>query len=485
MSERYDLVIIGGGTAGLVSAAGGASLGAKVALIERDKLGGDCLYTGCVPTKALVKSARVAKLVDTSEDFGIKSGSMEVDFPAVMERMKRIVEKAGEADDPDRFRKLGVDVLLGDEASFASPEEINVDGRRLRAPNSIVATGSHAVAPPVSGLEEVGYLTNVEALSLEKLPKSMTIIGSGPIGCEFAQIFARFGCDVAMIDMVEKPLSKEDPEISAEILRCLEADGVSFHGGFTVEEARTEDGEKVLSATNKVGERSELRSEEILVAAGRAPTAGSLALGNAGVGIEKTGIPVDELMRTSAPNIYAAGDITGKLLFTHVAEYQGRIALRNALFPIKTRADYRVVPWTTFTDPEVARVGMTEDEAREEHGSGVKVYRKEFADVDRAVADGETAGLAKIVTTRRGKILGGHIIGPDAGNLIHEIVLAMKKNIPIQTLSQTIHVYPTLAQINQRVADEYYREKLFSGPATKAFSAFFSARRMVRGRRGL
>jgi pyruvate/2-oxoglutarate dehydrogenase complex dihydrolipoamide dehydrogenase (E3) component len=484
LSEKYDLVVIGGGTAGLVSAAGGASLGAKVAIVERDKLGGDCLYTGCVPTKALVKSARVAKLVETSEDFGIKSGGMEVDFPAVMARMRNIIKTAGEADDPDRFRSLGVDVFLGDEASFVSSEEINVDGRRLRAASSIVATGSHATAPPVSGLEEVGYLTNVGALSLEKLPDSMVIIGSGPIGCEFAQIFARFGCDVAMMDMVEKPLAKEDPEIRDEMLRCLEADGISFHGGFTAEAARMEGGEKVLSATNGRGEKTEVRAGEILVAAGRAPSAGSLALENAGVSIEKTGIPVDELMRTSAPNIYAAGDITGKLLFTHVAEYQARIALRNALFPIKTRADYRVVPWTTFTDPEVARVGMTEDEAREAHGSGVKVFRKEFSDVDRAMADGETAGLAKIVTTGRGKILGGHIIGPDAGNLIHEVVLAMKKNIPIQTLSQTIHVYPTLAQINQRVADEYYREKLFSGPATKAFSAFFSARRMVRERRG-
>ncbi|MGH3090155.1 MAG: dihydrolipoyl dehydrogenase family protein [Rubrobacteraceae bacterium] len=480
MISRYDLVVIGGGTAGLVSAAGGASLGAKVALIERDKLGGDCLHTGCVPTKTLVKSARVAKLINTSEEFGIKSGDMEVDFPAVMDRMRGVIEKAGEADDPNRFRNLGVDVFLGSEASFVSPEEIQVDGGRLRAASSIIATGSHAVAPPITGLEEVGYLTNIEALSLDRLPKSLTIVGSGPIGCEFAQIFARFGCDVAMMDMVEMPLAKEDPEMRAEILHCLQSDGVSFYGGFTAEEARLEDGEKVISATNERGENMELRAEEILIAAGRAPTVESLALESAGVRLEKTGIPVDELMRTSAPNIYAAGDITGEFLFTHVAEYQGRIALRNALFPIKTRANYRVVPWTTFTDPEVARVGMTEDEAREKYGSDVRVYRKEFADVDRAMADGETAGLAKIVTTKKGRILGGHITGPDAGNLIHEVVLAMQKNIPIQILSTTIHVYPTLAQVNQRVADEYYREKLFSGPAAKVFSTFFAARRKVR-----
>jgi len=345
----------------------------------------------------------------------------------------------------------------------------------------ILATGSHSVAPPIEGLEEAGYLTHVEALRLRRLPRSLIVIGSGPIGCEFAQIFSRFGSNVTLLDAVPLPLPKEDPEVGDLLREVLVSDGVAFHGGYKADEARLEDGEKVITASNGRGEKIEVRAEEILIAAGRGPTAGSLALENAGVELEKTGLKVDEHLRTTAPNVYAAGDITGKYLFTHVAEYQGRTALRNALFPLKTKADHRVVPWTTFTDPEVARVGLTEQQAREEHGA-VSVYRQSFAGVDRALADGETTGFVKIVTGRRGRILGGHIIGPDAGNLIHEVALAMHKNIPIQTLSTMIHVYPTLSQANQRAADNYYREKLFTDRTRRAFSVFFGARRLLERR---
>ena len=310
----------------------------------------------------------------------------------------------------------------------------------------------------------------------------MVVVGSGPIGCEFAQIYARFGCEVNMISSSPLPLPKEDPEIGELTRQVLVSDGVTFHGGYRAEEARTENGEKVLVAKNKSGEKIEVRVEEILLAAGRAPTAGSLALENAGIELEKSGLTVDENLRTTAENVYAAGDITGKYLFTHVAEYQGRTALRNALFPVRTKADYRVVPWTTFTDPEVARVGLTEEQARREHDK-VKVFRQEFSGVDRAIADGETTGFVKIVTDGRGKILGGHIIGPDAGNLIHEVVLAMQKNVPVQTLSTMIHVYPTLAQANQRAADDYYREKLFTPRTKKALSYFFDGRRWLEARR--
>ncbi len=493
MKKRYDLVVVGGGTAGLVSAAGAASLGASVALAERDKLGGDCLYRGCMPTKTLVKSARVAHLMGRSEEYGIRSSSHEVDFPAVMDRVDRIIRRAAEQDDPDRLRKMGVDIFLREEASFVSPEEVSVDGRRLGARSVILATGSHSITPPVEGLEDVGYLTHVEALGRRRLPRSLIIIGSGPIGCEFAQIYARFGSKVTLLDTVPLPLPNEDPEIGALVEEVLASDGVAFHGGYKAEEARVEVGDtgavatgkkdataplKVITASNEWGEKIEVRAEEILIAAGRGPTAGSLALENAGVELEKSGLKVDEYLRTTAENVYAAGDITGKYFFTHVAEYQARTALRNALFPLKTKADYRVVPWTTFTDPEVSRVGLTEQQAREEHRA-VEVYRQEFVGVDRALADGETTGLVKVVTGRRGKILGGHIIGSDAGNLIHEIALAMQRNVPIQALSTMIHVYPTLSQANQRAADDYYRDRLFTDRTRKVFSAFFGARRLL------
>ncbi len=479
MQSRYDLVVIGGGTAGLVSSAGPASLGARVALVERDRLGGDCLFHGCVPTKTLVRSAKVASLINHSEEYGIKNSSYEVDFPSVMERMRRVIERAGEPDDPERFRKLGVDVFLGDEASFTAPDTIAVDGRRISTRSAIIATGSHSVASPIDGLEEVGYLTHVEALRLERLPRSIIIVGSGPIGCEFAQIFARFGSKVSLVSSSPLPLAKEDPEVGEVLKRILIAEGVTFHGGYRAEKARVEDDEKVLVARNGRGEQLEARGEKVLIAAGRAPTAKGLGLEKAGVELEKKGLTVDEHLRTTAPNIYGAGDITGKYLFTHVAEYQGRAALRNAIFPVKTKADHRVVPWTTFTDPEVARVGLTEEQAREQYGKDVLVFRKPFSEVDRAIADGDTEGFTKIVTTGKGRILGGHIIGPDAGNLIHEIVLAMQKDIPIQTLSTTIHVYPTLAQANQRTADNYYREKLFTSRNRKILSAFFDIRRRL------
>ncbi|MGI8648920.1 MAG: dihydrolipoyl dehydrogenase family protein, partial [Rubrobacter sp.] len=354
--DRYDLVVIGGGTAGLVSAAGGAALGAKVALIERDRLGGDCLYHGCVPTKTLVKSASVAKTINSSEEFGIKNSGAEIDFPAVMARMRRVVERAGEADDPARFRELGVEVLLGEDASFVSPEEVAIGGKRLRAKSFIIATGSEASVPPVDGLSEAGYLTNIEALQLSELPASLAILGSGPIGCEFAQIFARFGVEVTVISDTS-PLPKEDPEVGRLIKAVLEADGVTVHEGFLADAVRVETGEKVMVAKNELGQEITVRSEEILVAAGRAPVTGTLALENAGVEVGKSGITVDEYLKTTAENIYAAGDITGVLPFTHVAEYQAKVALRNALFPVRTKADYSSVPWTTFTAPEVARVG--------------------------------------------------------------------------------------------------------------------------------
>lgn len=480
MNDIYDLIVIGGGTAGLVSASGGASLGAKVALIEYDRLGGDCLYHGCVPTKTLVKSASVAKTIATSEDFGVKSSAPEIDFPKVMSRMRSVIEKAGEADDPQRFRDMGVDVRLGEYARFVSPDTVEVGGERLRARSFIIATGSKSTAPPVDGLEGAGYLTNVEVLQLEELPESMTVLGSGPIGCEFAQIFARFGVKITMVSDTA-PLPKEDPEVGRLMKSVLEADGITVHEGFLVDSVSVEGGEKVMVAKNESGREVTVRSEEILIAAGRAPVTGTLALENAGVEVQKSGITVDEHLQTTNPNIYAAGDVTGVLPFTHVAEFQAKTALRNALFPLgpaRSKIDYSAVPWTTFTSPEVARVGLTEDEARSKY-EDVKVWRKDFTDVDRAMADGETVGFEKIVCRGNGEIVGAHIVGVDAGNIIQELVLAMRKGLKVGDISQTVHVYPTLVQVNQRAADGFYREKLFDVPASSVFRTFFEARKRL------
>ena len=474
----YDLVVIGGGTAGLVAAAGGASLGAKVALVEKNKLGGECLYYGCVPTKALVKSAKVASLMRRAPEFGIAEVGVEVDFPAVMRRMRAIIDKAGEADSPDRFRKLGVEVISG-EAHFEDPTEIAVNGRRLQSRSVILATGSYAKPPPVEGLEETGYVDHVSVLELEKLPRSMVIIGSGPIGTEFAQMFARFGCRVTLISSSPDPLPKEDPEVSAALRKFLEEDGIKVHGGVRAESVRMENGEKVVTAKYKqTGDTFEVRGEELLVAAGRAPTVDGLNLEGVGIALGDNGVKVNEYLKTTAKNVFASGDITGKLLFTHAAEHQSRTALSNALFPIKRKVDYDAFPWTTFTDPEVARVGLTEQQAREQHDD-VKVFRFPFEDLDRAICDGQAEGFVKMVTDRRGDILGGHIIGPEAGNYISEVVLAMRKGISVGELSQTVHVYPTLSESVKKAGDGYYREKLFTERNKKILGGFFTGRRFL------
>lgn len=478
MRSRYDLVVVGGGTAGLVAAAGGAYLGARVALVERDRLGGECLNYGCVPTKALVRSAGVASLMRRAGEFGVKPVEVEVDFPAVMERMREMIRVVGVHDSPGRFRRMGVDVFLESEARLDAPGEVMVDGWRIPARSVILATGSHSSVPPVEGLEETGYMTHVEALRMESLPGSIVIIGAGPVGCEFAQIFARFGCRVSVISSSSLPLPREEQEVSERLLRTLLAEGITFHGGFRAEAARREGKDKVVVARDEAGGAIEERAEEILIAAGRAPTVDGLNLEDAGVELGESGIKVDDNLRTTVPGVYAAGDITGGRLFTHVAEYEGKLALRNALFPVKARADYRVVPWTTFTDPEVARVGLTEEEARREHEM-VEVFRHPFGEVDRAVTDGETEGFVKVVAGKGGEILGAHIIGPGAGDLIHEFVLAMQRGIPLRRLSTMIHVYPTLSQVNQRVADGYYREKLFTATNRKVLGTFFGLRRLL------
>ena len=481
---RYDLLVIGGGTAGLVAAAGGASLGARVALVERDKLGGECLNYGCVPTKALIRSAGVASLMRRAPEFGIRPVPVEVDFPAVMRRMRGAMERAGERDSPERFRSLGVDVKLGEEASFVSAREVSVGGRTLSARSTIVATGSHAKPPPIEGLGEAGYLDNVSVLELEELPRSMVIVGAGPIGTEFAQMFARFGCKVELICSKQNPLPIEEPEVGEAVVRALSADGVRLHPGYHAVAARRENGEKAVVARNSAGGEVEVRGEEILVAAGRAPTVDGLRLENAGVKIGEEGLIVDERLETTAEGIYAAGDIVGGLRFTHAAEYMARIALQNALFPVKSKTDFSAVPWTTFTDPEVARVGLTEKEAREKHGR-VEAYTHELPDLDRAIVDGEGNGFVKIVTGERGRILGGHVVAPDAGDVVAEIVLAMRKGLPITDLSRTVHVYPTISEGVKGAADNYYRNKLFGDRARKALGVYFALLRLIEdGRRG-
>lgn len=462
--KRYDLVIIGGGVAGLVSASGAAQLGARVALVERESLGGDCLRTGCVPTKRLVHAAKVASLMRRMEEFGLEGDPLKVNFQKVMQSMRDVRAEIGKNDDPERFRKMGVDVLFGD-GKFTGPNEFEIKGEKLWGRRFIVATGSRPVMLPIPGLKESGALTNETALELDRLPGSIAILGAGPIGMEFAQVFSRLGSKVTVIEKMGQILPREDKELSDTLFKILSAEGIRIDVCTEVKEVRQSGEVKTLSAHCPTGDKT-YEADEVMIAIGRAPNVEGLNLEAAGVEYDRRkGIKADETLRTTQKHIYACGDVVGQYAFTHVAEYHAGIALSNALFPVvKRKVDYRVVPWSTFTDPELARIGLTEDEAKEKYGSkNVHVYRFQFKDVDRAVIEGEGHGLIKLVCDSKARILGAHILGPHAGELIHEYVLAMRENLPITKISRAIHVYPTDSQGVKRAADQYYKEKLFTG----------------------
>ncbi len=461
--KKYDLIIIGGGVGGLVTASGAAQLGARVALVEKTaSLGGDCLHWGCVPTKRLVHSAKVAMIARRAGEFGVKCGPVTVDFAEVMASMKAVQSKISCNDDPERFRKMGVDVIFGSGA-FEDDHVFNVEGQRLLGRKFLIASGSSPAILPIPGLKEVGALTNITALGLTSLPSSIIILGGGPIGIEFAQIFSRLGAEVTILEKKGQILPREDKELSAALHALLVEEGIKIETCKEFKEiGRSERGKRVLAARSDGDKVYE--AEEIMSAIGRSPNVEGLDLSNAGIEYDKRrGIKSDLSMKTTQGHIYAAGDVTGPFKFTHMAEYQAGLVVSNALFPvIKRRADYRVTPWVTFADPELARVGLTEAEARAKFDK-VSVFRVPFAEVDRALLEGEGKGLIKIVVSKKKQILGAHILGPGAGELIHEYVLAMKAKLPITAISGTIHVYPTVAQGLKRACDAYYTEKLFSG----------------------
>lgn len=464
--ERYDLAVIGGGTAGLVSAAVSAGIGARTALIEQHRLGGECLWTGCVPSKAIIRSASVLHALRHAADYGIEADGGRADFARVMERVRAIIARIEPHDSPERFRSLGVDVIQG-RARFLSPEQAEVDGRRIQSKRWILATGSRTAIPPVPGLENAGYLTHETLWELRALPESLLVMGAGPIGIEMAQAFARLGSRVTVVGAAGQVLEREDPEIAAVLHRQLQREGITLLLGATVTRIRVEDGAKVATISAAAGQ-TEVCATEILVATGRRPNVEEMGLDAIGVEVSKKGVLVDASLRTSAHNVWAAGDVVGPYRFTHVADYQARIAAPNALFPVRRKVDYRVVPWCTYTEPEVARVGLTEAEARDEWGDRAGVFQYAHDSLDRALCDGEPDGLTKIVLDHRGRIVGAHVVGPRAGETIHEAVLAVRHRLKLSDLSGMIHVYPTYPESLKRTADAYLRAKYSGGLARRA-----------------
>ncbi len=458
-SGKYNLVVIGGGTAGLVSAAGAAGLGAKVALIERHLMGGDCLNVGCVPSKALLKAAHVAHDLSKAETFGVRVESeVRVDFDAVMGRMRRLRASISPNDSAHRFAKLGVDVYLG-PASFVGPNQVEVGGQVLTFAKAVIATGGLATSLPVPGLAEAGFLTNETVFSLTKLPRRLVVIGAGPIGCELAQAFRRFGAEVSVVSLDPRLLPREDGDAAAILAAQFEREGVRTALGAKLERVERRGIDKVVVFDRGQG-REELFVDEILVAAGRAPNVEGLKLELAGVEVQKSGVSVDDRLRTTNSRIFAAGDICSPYKFTHAADAMARIALQNALFFGRKKTSALVIPWCTYTDPEIAHVGLYENEAKE-RGYDVETFTTPLHDVDRAILDGETEGFARAhVDKRSGRILGATLVARHAGEMISEMSLAITAGLKIGDIAKTLHAYPTQAEAWKRLGDASQRGRL-------------------------
>ncbi len=457
-SDRYHFVVLGAGTAGLVTAAGAAGLGAKVALVERHLMGGDCLNVGCVPSKAIIRSSRVVAEVHATQRFGIRASAVEVDFPVVMERMRRIRAGISHHDSAERFRTLGVDVFLG-EARFSSPDRVQVGTATLHFNKAVIATGARAVAPPIDGLESAGYLTNETVFSLTERPRRLAVIGAGPIGCELAQAFALLGSEVTLIGKDSQLLVREDRDAARILTEALARDGVQIMLGTRVQRAAATGDSKVLQLERQ-GKAEFLSVDAILVGVGRAPNVEGLNLEAAGVAHEKAGVVVNDHLQTTNPKIYAAGDVCLRHKFTHTADATARIVIQNALFLGSKKLSRLTIPWCTYTTPEVAHVGLYEHDAQ---ATGIKVdtYFIPMTQVDRAITDGAEDGFVKIhVKKGSDQILGATIVADHAGEMISEITLAMVHQVGLGKIGSVIHPYPTQAEAIKKAADAYNRTRL-------------------------
>jgi pyruvate/2-oxoglutarate dehydrogenase complex dihydrolipoamide dehydrogenase (E3) component len=452
MNEPFDIVVIGGGTAGLVTSSGCARLGRKVALIDRAKLGGDCLWTGCVPTKALVASGKLAHQMRNASAYGLEPVEPKISPRAVMESMRAARHAIEHHDAPEKFRALGIDVIDGD-ARFLARDAVEVAGRTLVAKDIVIATGSRTAVPPIDGLAEAGFLDHASFLDRDEFPRSLLILGGGYIGIEFAQIFRRFGCEVTVVEALDEIVNKEDHEVIARVRQILGGEGITIRTKSKVTGVRVENGKKVV----RVGDQ-EIAVDEIFVASGRRGNTDNLGLEAIGVKMNRSYVAVDDYLQTSVPRVWAAGDVHGGMQFTHVAAYEAVKLVRNLLFPGKSRVSYDDIPWGLYTDPEVGHIGMTEHEAREKFGDDVKTYRVEMADVDRAVVDRTTQGFVKFVCDAKGQILGAHALCSNATTVIEEVVLARRKKMKIGELAQLVSPYPSLADSIGKTASLYYQD---------------------------
>lgn len=452
MRRPFDLVVVGMGSGGIVAAEAAAAFGLSVAAVERARVGGDCLWTGCVPSKALLASAKAAHVLRTADRFGLPAAEPQIDRAQVWDRIRGI--QAGIAatdDDPARFRELGIEIVSG-SARLTGPRTVAVDGRRLETRFILLCTGSRPSVPPIPGLAEAGFLTNESLFELERPPGSLVVVGGGPIAVELAQGLRRLGVRVSLLELLPQLLAREEPELAEILTRVLEREGVRVELDVVAQRVSAAGGLKIVEGTQR-GQPVRLEGEEVLVAAGRAPNVTGLGLEEVGVELGPRGVVVDRHLRTSVRSIYAAGDVAGRFLFTHSAAHEGAVAVRNMFFPGKARAP-DLVPWCTFTDPELAHVGLTAAEARDRHGADrVEVRRADLARSDRARADGASEG-AIVLVLARDRLAGAHVLAPAAGELIHELALAVRERKRLRDLAGLVHVYPTISTSVARLAAE-------------------------------
>ena len=463
MKKEYDLLIIGGGSAGLTAARLARQLDLSVAIVEKGKLGGDCTWSGCVPSKALLKAAKYAHTVKDAARFGIMASEPAIDFKSVMGRVDSVVQEIFEGESPDTMQAEGVDIIDG-IAQFINSQTISVDGtREITARRFLICTGARPLVPPIDGLADVDYLTYETIWGLEELPRRLAIVGGGPIGCELAQAFCRLGSSVTLIEGAPRIMLQDEPEAADVITQRLIRDGVDLRVGAAVERVeKTSDGVKlVLGAGNQVD------ADAVLVSVGRRPVVDGIGLDAAGVAHGKDGIRVNESLRTSQKNIYAAGDCTGGYQFTHYAGYQGFMAVRNAFLPFNKKSVLERVPWATFTDPEVAHVGLTEAQARDIHGEIIRVANWPMEQTDRWLTEGDPPGFLKLVYLPNGKLLGTTIVASRAGEMIQEWSLALDQGLKLAHMAESLHIYPTYAMASMQLASKLRVDQHLSGAMGK------------------
>ena len=466
-----DIAVIGAGSSGLSVAAGAAQLGVSTVLIEKHVMGGDCLNTGCVPSKALLASAKAARRWQSDTALGVTYAPPSVDFAAVNRHVHEVIAAIAPNDSVERFEGLGVKVIPG-AARFVGPRELEVNGTRIRARRIVVATGSKAAVPPIPGVESVPYFTNETVFANTERPDHLIVIGGGPIGIEMAQAHRGLGSQVTVLE-ASRILPKDDPELVAVLRERLVADGVVLREGIQIARLETEPGGVAAILRNADGTEERVSGSHLLIAAGRRPNTAGLDLEKAGIAYGPKGIQVDARLRTTNRHVFAMGDVAGGPQFTHIAGYHAGIVIRNALFRQPAKVDYRALPWVTYADPELAHVGLTEAEAREAHGDDITVLRWPYHENDRAQTERETHGLVKAITMRSGKILGASIVGAHAGELIQVWVLAIGQGLNIKALASMIAPYPTLGEVSKRAAGSFFTPKLFS-PRTRKLVRFLS-----------